>query len=92
MTEEQQRFFNMLMPFHRFRHHWNQLDQSLDVQNLKQDLKLMNSGEQNMAKFFAYVWLGESKTFPFDVLDALSDLDSKSWNIVCGWLKEPFFP
>ena len=92
MTEEQQRFFNLLMPFHRFRHHWNQLDQSLDVESLEQDLKLMSSGEQHMAKFFASVWLGDSRIFAFDVLGAYRDLDPKSLNILRKWLKEPFFP
>lgn len=92
MTEEQQRFFNMLMPFHKFRHHWNQLDQSFDVNSFEKDLELMSSGEQHMAKFFVSVWLGESESFPFDVLSAIRDLDSKSQNIVLKWLKEPFFP
>ncbi len=92
MTKEQQQFFNMLMPFHRFRNHWNQLDHSFDLDSFEKDLQLMSSGEQHMAKFFASVWLGESESFPFDVLDALKAIDTKSRNLIIKWIKEPFFP
>ena len=92
MTEEQQRFFNMLMPFHRFRNHWNQLDQSLDIEGLEEDLKLMSSGERHIAKFFASIWLNDSERFPFDLMQAVRTLDNRFRQVIINWLEDPFYP
>lgn len=92
MTKDQLRFFNMLMPFHRFRHHWNQLDQSLDIESFEEDLGLMSSGEQHIAKFFASIWLKDNERFPFDLMKAVGTLDNRFKQIIIDWLKDPFYP
>lgn len=92
MTEDQQCFFAMLDNYQSICKFWNPRELSLDIPKLKQELNQLSTGERHMATFFASVWLGESSSFPFDVLDALKIIDPKSRNVVLKWLKKPFFP
>ena len=74
MTEEQTKFFEMLEPYTRFKYHWNKESRTFNQESFEQDLKVMSSGERHMAKFFVSVWLNESESYPFDVLDASESL------------------
>ena len=92
MTEEQTKFFEMLEPYTRFKYHWNKESRTFNQESFEQDLKVMSSGERHMAKFFVSVWLNESESYPFDVLDAIRAIDLKSRKLVISWLAKPFFP
>lgn len=92
MTNDQTRFFELLDNFDRLKHHWNKESRTFNPESFEQDLKVMSSGERYMAKFFASVWLNESESYPFDVLDAIKVIDLKSRKLVISWLAKPFFP
>ncbi len=92
MTEDQQKFFEMLEPFSRFKHHWNQINRTLDVDGFNQDLRLMSSGERHIAKFLASVWFGETDSYPFDLIDSTRVLNFENRKVIVKWLAAPFFP
>ncbi len=92
MTKEQHDFFAMLDNYQRISKFWNREKLSLDIPELKQELNQLSSGERHMANFFASVWLDESESFPFDILDSLKTTDSKAQSVILKWLIDPFFP
>ncbi|WP_257292959.1 hypothetical protein [Endozoicomonas sp. ONNA1] len=92
MTEAQKKFFELLDQYPRFKHHWDKEKRTCDLESFDQDFKVMSSGERHMARFFISVWLNESETYPFNVLDAIRVIDDKSRKLVIVWLANPFFP
>ncbi|MGI9278719.1 MAG: hypothetical protein ACR2PX_03705 [Endozoicomonas sp.] len=92
MTEEQEKFFEMLDQYPRIKHHWDKENRTYAQESFEQDLKVMSSGERHMARFFVSVWLNESESYPFDVLDALRVIDLKSRKTIVHYLAKPFFP
>ena len=92
MTQEQHKFFAMLDNYQRLRKFWNYKSLSLDIEELKQELNQLSSGERHMAKFFASVWLNDSEQFHFDFISAVRVLDDFSIQLIKHWLDEPNFP
>ena len=92
MTEQQYKFFVMLDSYPQISRFWSLKTMSLDIPELKNSLLYLNQYECHMAKFFASVWLNESESFPFDILDSLHYIDLKGKNTILQWLIEPYYP
>ncbi len=92
MTEDQEKFFQVLNQFERFAHHWDQEGRTLNVDQFEQDLKLMSSGERHIAKFLASVWLNDNEHFPFNLMEAMYVLDYQYRQVIIDWITDPFYP
>ncbi len=91
LTEEQVRFVSMMGGQSWLQCYWNFSARECDLTKLQMDLIGMSHGKKIMAQFFVAIWLGDN-VLKFDVLEAVSVLDSKELNIIRGWLCHPFWP
>lgn len=89
--ENLSRFIIELFNYKRLIDFWNFGNKTMDVEGLKQELNQLSSGERHMANFFASVWLNDTETFHFDMLEAAKVLDYRSMIIVSNWINSPYF-
>ena len=88
----QDRFFNLLATVPRIQGFWNQEKKELNVDLFESSLGVMSPAESHMAKFFASLWFHNNSRYGFDLIDAVSSLDSHNKGIILEWLSDPFWP
>ena len=91
LSDEQRRFKALLSVCPRLEGYWDFSDASCDVERLRNDMSVLSSGEEVMAKFFMAVWSGQND-FGFDLIDAVKLLDSEHLDVIVRWLVKPEFP
>lgn len=73
-----------------FGRYWNEEEDKLEYQAMKDSLNGLSHGEKIMGHFFLSVWRGDDEGFDF--LDAAGTLDWESKRIVMTWFADPFWP
>lgn len=90
LTSEQRHFKHMLSAYPRFTRYWDFESRDCRLDAIDQDIGAMSSGEQIMLRFFASVWLGETREF--DLINAVKTLDADHLQVIINWLNNPVFP
>ncbi len=88
----QEKFFNMLNEMPRLGHLWDKEKEEMNVPLFEAELNVMSSGEVEIAKFFAAVWLGNNTKYGFDLVDAIGQVDPARGKIILNWVRDPFWP
>jgi hypothetical protein len=86
------KFFNMLNKVPRLVDLWDKEKEEMNIPLFEKELNVMSSGEVQMAKFFAAVWLGDNTKYGFDLVDAVGRIDAKETNLIMNWMRAPFWP
>lgn len=92
MTDNYERFYEMINRFPAVSGFWDQQNHKLNTEELQSSLGVLSSGQRRMALFFASVWNPADSEFSFDLVDAASGLDQQSREIIIKWLHDPFYP
>lgn len=92
-------FFALLSRHRRIAHLWNQETRELHIDLFKKELRVMSDAECDLAMFFASVWFGDNRRLKkltgaagFDLVAAMSRLDSVGRTTVTQWMASPFWP
>lgn len=85
-------FFNMLNEAPRLKHLWDKEKNNMDMLGFEAELNVLSSGEVELAKFFASVWLGNNKDYGFDLVEAVRQIDPKGRDLILNWMRDPFWP
>lgn len=88
----QKRFFKMLQQVPRISHLWDEDKRELKIKLFERELGVMSSGEVVMAEFFASLWFHNNKRYGFDLVDAISRIDSPERKLIIEWIADPFWP
>lgn len=88
----QQQFFALLKPHTRIAHLWSEEKAELDVDQFEKELGVLSTSEAHLARFFAAVWAGSDRRFPFDFVGAMSRLDARGQKTIASWAAAPFWP
>jgi hypothetical protein len=86
------KFFNMLNKVPRLVDLWDKEKEEMNIPLFEKELNVMSSGEVQMAKFFAAVWLGDNTKYGFDLVDAVGRIDPRETNLIMNWMRAPFWP
>ena len=92
LSISQQRFFyfmqekaDFLLPY------WDMSERLMHDEKLEEAMGFWSSGEIQLAKFFAGLWLHKNR-YDFDIFEAASSLDAANTSIIVEWLSDPFWP
>ena len=92
LSSGQARFFLMLNHVPRIAELWDIENRELKVESFEKALGVMSSGEIHIAKFFAAVWFHDNQRYGFDLIDAVSSIDSEHSKLIIEWISDPFWP
>lgn len=90
-TDNQERFYRMIVNFPAIASFWNQQEHFIDIEAFENALAVLSHGEVHLAKFFAAVWFGENR-YGFDIFEAMRVLDVGNKQVIIFWLETPFYP
>jgi len=86
------KFFNMLNKVPRLVDLWDKEKEEMHETLFDAELNTLSSGEVQMAKFFAAVWLGNNTKYGFDLVDAVKQVDAAEKDLIMEWVRAPFWP
>lgn len=87
-----QMFFAMLNQYPRLKPLWDEEKRELKVDLFEKSIDVLSTGEEHLARFFASVWFGSERRYPFDLVDAVASLDARSKRTIAEWIANPFWP
>lgn len=91
LSNEQRKFAELLEQVPRITEFWDFEKRECKLEDIRNALGVLSTGEAHMLRFFASIWLS-SDEFEFNLFSAMKDLDVKSRSIISAWVANPFWP
>ena len=87
-----EKFFELLAHVPSVEKFWDKGKSELDVDLFESSFSVISSGELQMAKFFAAILFNDNERYGFDLIDAVSKVDTSHRKLIMEWIARPFWP
>ncbi len=86
-----EKFKELLGEYSFAQHYWNLDRKTVDLKFIKERIRTHSRGQQIILAFLVAVFTGIDH-LGFNITQAASILDPRDIDIICVWMKEPFWP